>query len=107
MGDIQKKHVPLKLRSSNNRPIWMSQGLLKLIRKKRRTYKRFKKYPTQENENLYNTCEREVRRQTKRAKKKFERNIAKSRNKSEKKFNSYIKSQTKTKSQVGPLKGIV
>ena len=104
LEDIQKKHVPLKLRRSNNRPIWMSQGLLKLIRKKRRTYKRFKKYPTQENENLYNTCEREVRRQTKQAKKKFERNIAKSRNKSEKKFNSYIKSQTKTKSQVGPLK---
>ena len=71
LEDIQKKHVPLKLRRSNNRPIWMSQGLLKLIRKKRRTYKRFKKYPTQENENLYNTCEREVRRQTKRAKKKI------------------------------------
>ena len=53
----------------------MSQGLLKLIRKKRRTYKRFKKYPTQENENLYNTCEREVRRQTKRAKKNLKETL--------------------------------
>ena len=104
LNNIQEKYVPLKLRRSNNRPSWMNQKLLRLIRKKKRLYKKFKKYPTQENENLYNKCEKEVKYQTKVSKKKFEKNLAKSKNKSDKKFNSYVKSRTKTKSQIGPLK---
>ncbi len=48
--------------------------------------------------------EKLIKKAVRKAKKSYEKHISKTSNSSEKKFNSYIKSRTKVKTSIGPLK---
>jgi hypothetical protein len=39
VNNLQEKYVPKRIRRSKNKPIWMSQNTLRIIRKKRRLWK--------------------------------------------------------------------
>ena len=98
-----EKFVPKKVRRSNNRPIWMNQHVLRLIRIKQRRYKTYMRYKSAENLDIYQESDKTSKKAVKNAKKKFEKKLAK-KCKNDRQFNSYVKSKTKSRSGVGPLK---
>jgi hypothetical protein len=100
----QEACVPKKLRRANNRPIWMTRNLLRIIRKKRRLWKVYKTTKDYQEYLAYKNVEKTVQKSVRRAKKKFERNLAKNAKKSPKAFYSYLRTKTSNKVSVGPLK---
>ncbi len=75
-----------------------------MIRKKRQAWKAFKNYGTQENLDKYKKLEREVVKKVRNAKRRLEKEIATAREKNSRKFTEYIKSKTKSRSSIGPLR---
>ena len=100
--NLQVKFVPKKLRRSAGKPPWMNKHILTMIRKKRRLFKTSKSDHTKLND--YKVQEKLIKKAVRKAKKSYEKHISKTSNSSEKKFNSYIKSRTKVKTSIGPLK---
>ena len=94
--------IPKIKRRSNNNPQWLSKSVKRLVRKKQRHYNMYMEARTPQNYDRYKATEKECKRAIRRAKKKFETNIARNGNK--RPFNSYIKSKTKSRVTVGPLK---
>ena len=95
---------PKKLRRANNRPIWMTRNLMRIIRKKRRLWKVYKSSKDYQEYLAYKNVEKTVQKSVRRAKQKFERNLAKNAKKSPKAFYSYLRTKTSNKETVGPLK---
>ncbi len=81
----------------------MSTELLRLIRHKRRLWSKHKKYNNAESLSQCKTVEKQVSNKIKKAKRDLERKIA-SDSSNQKPFFSYIRSKTKSRSGVGPLK---
>ena len=104
LNTLQDQFVPKKLRRQNNRPPWMNHTILTMIRKKKRLFKSYRKSNSEETLAEYTELEKKVDNLIKNAKKKLEKHISKTKENSEKKFNSYIKSNIKSKSTIGPLK---
>ena len=93
------------VRSTNlSRPKWMNRELLRLVRQKRRAWKTFKSYGTFESLEKYKKLEKDVVKKVRNAKRKMEKEIANTKENNNKKFTSYIKSKTKSKSTIGPLR---
>ena len=101
--------VPKKLRRVSNRPLWMTNNVMRLLRKKRRLWKAYttSKY-TQNDYNEYAAFKQvqcEVKKAVKNSKRNFERKLAKDARKSNTKpFYSYMKKRTSNRVGVGPLK---
>ena len=96
--------VPLKKIRNPKTPLWMNRNLLRLIRKKRRSYKRYKE--TKEHSELvsYKKIEKQVQKDIRTAKRNLEKEeISRSKN-DNKRFNSYIRSKLSNKTTIGPLK---
>ena len=104
VDDAQNACVPKKLRRANNRPIWMTRNLMRIIRKKRRLWKVYKSSKDYQEYLAYKNVEKTVQKSVRRAKQKFERNLAKNAKKSPKAFYSYLRTKTSNKETVGPLK---
>jgi len=81
----------------------MNQHVLRLIRIKQRRYKTYMRYKSAENLDIYQESDKTSKKAVKNAKKKFEKKLAK-KCKNGRQFNSYVKSKTKSRSGVGPLK---
>ena len=96
------RYIPLTSRRKPGQPPWLSQAVIRITRKKNRYWKRFAKNRTVDNFDRYKVVEKLCKRSVQQAKKRFEKKIADSGNK--RPFNSYVKSKTKTKHNVGPLK---
>ena len=102
IDNLQEKFVPRKNRRSPGKPPWMNKHILTMIRKKRRLYKVSKSDQTKYND--YVAQEKQIRNAVRKAKKSYEKHISKTSNSSDKKFYSYVKSRTKVKTSIGPLK---
>ena len=104
LAETVKKYVPTARTKNKTQPKWMNRELLKLIRQKHNAWKSFKCHGSLENLENYKKLEREMANKIKNAKRGLEREIAATRDKNNKKFTSYIKSKTKSRTSVGPLK---
>ena len=81
MDDETEKHVPKKLRRVGTKPLWMNKNILRLIRKKRRSWKWYTRDGGKDYESFqaYKKVQREVQKGVKRAKRNSERKLAKNR----------------------------
>ena len=102
--EAEEKSVPKKRRRVSNRPIWMKQNIIRIIRKKRRLWKHYKKTKDYDEYISYKRVEKEVQKTVRRAKKTFEKKLAKEAKKNPRAFYSYLNSKTVNKQSVGPLK---
>ena len=94
--------IPKVRRRTSNNHQWMNKKVKKLVRKKQRHYNRYMETLTDNDFDRYKQTAKECKKEIRKAKKKFECSIAKNGNK--RPFNSYIKSKTKSRISVGPLK---
>ena len=94
--------VPLIPRRSHHSPRWLKNNVKKLCRKKKKLYKKYVQNPTDENREQYKAAEKAAKKAVRAGKKTFEKKLSNQSN--VKPFYNYIKSKTKTKATVGPLK---
>jgi hypothetical protein len=99
-----EKHVPTIEIIDNGRPRWLTKEIVNLIRRKKKAWKAYRLYRTAELAERYEKLEKEVKNKIKKAKRKLERDLARDEDRNGKKFTAYIKSKTKTKTGIGPLK---
>ena len=99
--------IPLIDRRKQGDPPWMTRSVKRLVRKKQRKWRQYANNRTVENFEAFKEVEKVCKRAVQSAKRKFEKNLALSKNK--RPFNAYVKSRTKSRVNVGPLKidGIV
>ena len=95
-------YIPKILRRRNNNHQWMTRFVKRIVRKKQRDYNSYMHTRTDDNFNRFKETEKKCKRAIRSAKKKFEMNIARNGNK--RPFNSYIKSKTRSRVNIGPLK---
>ena len=99
-----KNAVPTKRRRNPNRPAWLTQNILRAIRRKKRLWKGAK---AGEGLEEYRDKERRVRNLIRNAKRSFERRLADGAGKDgvkKRQFFSYVRQRTKTRPSIGPLK---
>ena len=96
------KYIPKKKRRSRNKPQWMTRNVVKLCRRKRRSYNLYQNSRLPEHLAQFKNIEKECKKVVRSAKRKFEKKIAESGNK--RPFYAYLKNKTKSRSNVGPLK---
>ena len=106
---VVKECVPTKLRRANNKPLWMSGNIMRMIRRKRRLWRAYStgEYYDRDYRDFlaYKEVQKELRKEIKKAKRKLEKNLAKKAKKNPKKFYAYLKSKTCNRVSVGPLRG--
>ena len=97
-----EKYVPFKPRRKKGKPCWITKDVTKLSRKKQKLWKRFSKNRTSENFSLYKSAEKDFKKAVRNAKRNFEKKISKVEN--QKSFNAYVKTKTKNRVPIGPIK---
>ena len=106
---ITKECVPTKWRRAGSRPLWMTQNIMRMLRRKRRLWRAYsgEEYYRQDYRDYlaYQEVQREIRKEIKKAKRKLEKSLAKNARKDPKRFYSYLKSKTSNRVSVGPLMG--
>ena len=95
-------YVPKILHRTKNRPQWMTKPVMKLIRQKQRHYKVYMQTRLIEHRDRFVKTQTQCKHAVWSTKRKFEQKIVTNGNKHP--FNSYIKSVTKSRVNVGPLK---
>ena len=101
VDELTRKYVPLRRRRNQNRPIWMTQEILRAIRKKKRLWKQ-DKYKLDKKD--YIEQEKKTRNLIRNAKRRFEKRLASGYEGINCPFFSYIKQKTKFSPSIGPLK---
>ena len=96
------KFVPKKHRRQNNRPPWMTREVIRLSRLKQRRWNTYKDNRSDHNFNNFKSAEKSAKQAVRKAKRKFEKKLASNGNK--RPFNAYLKSKTKSRTCIGPLK---
>ena len=94
--------IPKIPRRKANNQQWMTKQVKRLVRQKQRLYNQYQQNRTIVNYDLFKSSEKSCKKAVRSAKRKFEQSIAKNGNK--RPFNSYIKSKTTSRVNVGPLK---
>ena len=102
LDDSIQRYIPLNNRRKKGDPPWMTRSVRNLVNRKQRFWKKFSKDRSDENFAKYKLAEKQCKKGVQDAKRKFERRIADSGNK--RPFSSYIKSKSKARANVGPLK---
>src|SRR6478609_10784429 len=101
---VRDKHVKTKkLKNQKSRPMWMTQRIDKLIRKRNKSWTKFSNSPSYLLKNKYNQLKREVSKEIKSAKVTFEERLADEIKTEPKAFYSYVRGKSKSKVKVGPL----
>ena len=103
---IVESNIPKRKRRLNNRPLWMRQNIIRVIRKKKRLWKWYCSTQEYEDYQAYLRIAASVSKIIKRAKKDLERKLAKEAKSKPKPFYKYVNNSTKVKSKVGPLKDV-
>ena len=96
--------VPVRKRRNPNRPAWLTQNVLRAIRRKKRLWRRARDGVEVEE---YREEEKRVRNLIRAAKKNFEKRLADGAGKDgvkKRQFFSYVRQRTKTRPSIGPLK---
>ena len=96
--DMVKATVPMRPRRNPNRPPWMNQQILREIRKRKRMWK------SNKDGRRYEEQSRLVKKLIRNAKRKLERRLADGVGGNNRPFYSYVRSRTKNRVGVGPLK---
>ena len=96
--------IPKKRRRISNRPLWMNQNIMRVIRKKRRVWKWYCTTTDYEDYMSYKKVCATVSKTVRKAKRKLERKLAKNIKSNPKAFYKYMNSNMKSRSKVGPLK---
>ena len=102
IDDSITRYIPLTARRKQGDPPWMTGHVKRLVNRKNKYWKRFSKNRTPDNFDRYKVAVKQCKKGVSAAKRNFERSIAKSGNK--RPFNAYVKSKTKSRMNVGPLK---
>jgi len=98
---LTEKHVPVRKARKNNRPAWMTQEILREIRRKKRLWKKTKNnQPSDE----YLAVEKKVRNLIRNSKRRFEKKLASGNEGNKRPFFAYIKQRTQSRPSIGPLK---
>lgn len=95
-------YIPKILRKQKGKPKWLNRNIVKLTRKKERLWKTYMTIRTKSSFDAYKKAEKETKKNVQKAKRKTEKNLARDQNL--RGFYSYVKSKTKTKETIGPLK---
>ena len=90
------------LKHKSKRPLWMNKHCKHACNRKSRLFRVYLKHKSKENFDRYKEAERICAKTVRNAKKRFEKKLAN--NNDKKKFSSYVKSRTKLKEPIGPLK---
>ena len=94
-------HVPVRRRRNRARPPWLSQAILRTVRKKKRMWKQAR---SGINMAEYKQVESELKKMIRNAKRKFEKRLADDKTGNRKPFYSYVKKRTGCRTTTGPLK---
>ena len=97
LKDLVSTLVPNKPRRNRNRPPWMTQHILREIRRRKRIWK------DQKDSERYEEQSRLVKHMIRNAKRKLERRLAEGGG-NNRPFYSYVRNKTKNRVGVGPLK---
>ena len=98
-----EEHVPKRRRRNHDRPGWLSQEVVREIRKKKKQWKAAKQGVDVEK---YKETEKKVRNLIRNAKRKFEKKLSQGGEDghSKRQFFAYVRTKTKSRAGVGPLK---
>ena len=96
------RFIPKIRRRKSNNHQWMTRQVKRIVRQKQRHYNIYQADRTRQNYDQYKKTEKACKKAVRSAKRRFEQNIAKNGNK--RPFNSYIKSKTASRVNIGPLK---
>ena len=94
--------IPKIPRRTKGKPPWMTRNVIRMCRKKQRYWKAYTSSKTPEHFERYKQQEKTTKKAVSSAKRRYEKRIANNGNK--KPFNAYIKTKTKDRTPVGPLK---
>jgi hypothetical protein len=98
---LVEKYVPERRRRNNNRPAWMTQEILREIRRKKRLWRKIRgSQPTEE----YTAVDKKVRNLIRNSKRRFEKKLASGNGGNKRPFFAYIKQRTQSRPSIGPLK---
>ena len=110
ISNAQNQFIPKSKLNINNtkinkpkRSFCASEGLMALLKHKRKAFKYFKRYPTNKNENIYHYYRNLVNVEVKKHKMLKEINIAKNVKSNPKQFYKYIKTKIKPKDGISNL----
>ena len=96
-------YVPKKKRSRQNNCVWMNKNVKNLINYKKRLFKLVKTNKSEENVKRLNLAEKKCKKAVRNAKRNYEKKLS-ANGSNVKKFHAYIRSKTKIKFPVGPIK---
>ena len=99
-----ERNIPKYTDRNRPRPPWMSQELLRAIRKKKRLWRAYTIHRSPAKLNEYKDHNKNCKKRILAAKRKFEQSLCEPSNMDTNKFFHYIKSRKRTKDQIGPLK---
>jgi len=105
MQDAISHFVPTSSKASRRKkPLWMTGRVLRTVKRKHMLWKKWKR---SNNDNRYNDYKKQAimaSKSVRLAKRNFEKSIANNIKKDVKSFYTYVKSKTRVKESVGPLK---
>ncbi len=104
LGAMIERHVPRMRKRSCRWPEWMTSEIMKLVKAKRRKWKRLKEYNTEANLHEYRKAVNTVNKKIRNAKRRMEREMARNEDNNNRRFARYIKSKTSGRTGVGPLR---
>ena len=97
-------HVPVQRPRKPGKPPWMNQQVLRIIRRKKRCWKRYSMHKDNTSHQEYKKAEKFAKNAVRNAKKKFEKSLAKEAKSNPKAFYKYINSKKSNRESIGPLK---
>ena len=104
LNEATSKFVPLSTPKNPEEPKWLNREIIRLVRKKKRAWKVFKHFNSRESRDKYTELERQVTITIRNAKRGMEKKLASTRDNNSRRFANYIRSKTKTRTSIGPLK---
>jgi hypothetical protein len=102
-GNIKVKrllHWKARRLRNSNRPAWMTQNILREIRRKKKLWKMCRGQATDE----YKATEKKVKKMVRNAKRNFEKKLAEGNGGNKRPFFAYVKKKTNSRPSIGPLK---
>jgi hypothetical protein len=104
LTDCTERNIPKIVVKMSGKQRWVTQEIIRLIRMKKRRWREFRLYQTNEARLAYEVVEKELKKKIRKAKRKKEKELVSCEDRNGKKFTNYIKSKTKVRTGIGPLK---
>ena len=98
--------IPKKKHRNSDKPLWMQENTIRIIRKKRRLWKHYITTRDYQSYLEYKQVQNATKSMVKKAKREFEKKLAANSKKNPKAFYSYINNRCKVQAKVGPLKDL-